>query len=112
MRYRRAFLLPLFALALAGQTTQQTAPDARAIIRQAFSRQEDFFEQARNYTYIRTQETRKLDSSGKVTETESTVHEVTILYGEPYRKLIKKDGRALDEKEAAKEQRKMDDEIA
>jgi hypothetical protein len=47
-----------------------------------------------------------------VTDQESSVHEVTILYGEPYRKLIKKNGRPLDEKAAAKEQRKMDDEIA
>lgn len=111
MRFRIAVLLSLSAVFLGGQTTP-SPPDAKAIIRNAFARQEDFFAQARNYTYLRTQETRKLDSAGRVKETESEVHEVSILYGEPYRKLIKKNGRALDAKEAAKEQRKMDEEIA
>ncbi|HZO54006.1 MAG TPA: hypothetical protein VFB63_14935 [Bryobacteraceae bacterium] len=111
MKFRAALLFPLLALSGASQSVQP-APDASAIIRKAFSRQEDFFEQARNYTYIRHEETRRLDRAGKVTKAESNVHEVTILYGEPYRKLIKKDGRDLDAKEAAKEQRKMDDEIA
>ena len=111
MQLTKMLLLPLAALSLAGQPPQ-AAPEARDIVRKAFSRQDDFFEQARNYTYIRTQEVRRLDRAGKVASTESTVHEVTILYGEPYRKLIKKDGRVLNEREAAKEQRKMDDEIA
>jgi hypothetical protein len=40
------------------------------------------------------------------------VYEITILYGEPYRKLVQKDGRALSERDAHREQKRMDDEVA
>ncbi|MBK7930166.1 MAG: hypothetical protein IPJ98_22655 [Bryobacterales bacterium] len=112
---RSAALLPLLAFTLHAQPATPplaSPPDPKAIIQRAFSRQDDLFADARDYTYLRHQQMKKLDSRGNVTETETTDHEVTILYGEPYRKLIRKNGRDLSDSEARKEQRKMDDEIA
>jgi len=111
MTIRLSILVPLLAIPLLGQVTEPTT-DAGAIVRRAFSRQEDFFDQARNYTYLRHEEEKKLNSKGKVTATETADHEITILYGEPYRKLVRKNGRDLDAKQARKEQEKMDSEIA
>lgn len=112
---RLSALLPLFAFPLLAQPAASPAvppPDPKSLIQRAFSRQDDFFAEARNYTYLRHQHMKELDSKGNVTETETTDHEVTILYGEPYRKLIRKNGRDLSPDEARKEQRKMDDELA
>ena len=100
-------LLLLLAPAAFAQVT-----DPKELIRAAFSRGEDVFDSLRNYTYLRDREVRQLDSAGGVKDTESTVHEVLILSGEPYFRLVEKDGRKLMEKEAAKEQSKMDKEAA
>lgn len=86
--------------------------DPKELIRAAFARGEDIFDSIRNYTYLRDRRVRQLDSAGAVKDTEWTVHEVLVLSGEPYFRLVEKDGRQLGEKEAAKEREKMDREAA
>lgn len=61
----------------------------------------------RDYTYIERDEEHKLDAKGQVKSTESKTYEVMELYGEPVQRLIEKDDKPLDAKDAAKEEEKI-----
>ena len=61
----------------------------------------------RNYTYIERDEDHKLDAHGDVKSTEVNSFEVMEIYGEQVRRQIEKDGKPLSEKEAAKEEAKI-----
>lgn len=91
---------------------QAETPDAKELIRKAFSRNEDIFDAMRNYTYLREMEMRRLDGAGRVTDRDRKLHEVSILYGSPYFRLIEKDGKKLEGREAEKERQKLDREAA
>jgi len=105
-------LLLLFA---AGHAQAQPAPageDARAIILRSAERDQNDLEARRNYTYLTHTEQRDLDAAGNVKKTESRTHEVLILYGSPYQRLIARDGKPLTPDEDRKERERMDKEIA
>jgi hypothetical protein len=57
----------------------------------------------RDYTYIERDEEHKLDGKGQVKSTEIKTYEVMELYGEQVRRLIEKDNKPLEAKDAAKE---------
>ena len=61
----------------------------------------------RDYTYIERDEEHKLDGKGAVKSTEAKTYEVMDLYGEQVQRLIEKDDKPLAEKEAAKEEEKI-----
>jgi hypothetical protein len=61
----------------------------------------------RDYTYIERDAVDKLDGKGQVKSTEIKTYEVMELYGEQVQRLIQKDDKALDEKDAAKEEEKI-----
>lgn len=61
----------------------------------------------RDYTYIERDEEHKLDGKGQVKSTEAKTYEVMELYGEQVQRLIEKDDKPLDAKEAAKEEEKI-----
>ncbi len=61
----------------------------------------------RDYTYVERDETHDLDGSGKVTKTESETFEIMEIYGRQVRRKIAKDDKPLSEKEAAKEEEKI-----
>jgi hypothetical protein len=61
----------------------------------------------RDYTYIEREEEHKLDGKGQVKSTEVKTYEVMELYGEQVQRLIEKDDKALDKKDAAKEEEKI-----
>jgi hypothetical protein len=61
----------------------------------------------RDYTYIERDEEHKLDGKGAVKSTEAKTYEVMELYGEQVQRLIEKDDKPLAEKEAAKEEEKI-----
>jgi len=61
----------------------------------------------RDYTYIERDEEHKLDGKGQVKSTEVKTYEVMELYGEQVQRLIQKDDKALDQKDAAKEEEKI-----
>lgn len=63
----------------------------------------DNYKKQRDYTYIDREVTHKLDGKGQVKSTETKTYEIMELYGEPVQRLIEKDDKPLDEKEAAKE---------
>jgi hypothetical protein len=63
--------------------------------------------QARDYTYIAREVENKLDGKGETKSTEVKTYEVLEIYGEPVQRLIAKNDKPLDAKEAAKEEEKI-----
>ncbi len=61
----------------------------------------------RNYTYIEREVQKNLDGKGQVKSTEIKTYEVLEIYGEQVQRLIEKDDKPLDAKEAAKEEEKV-----
>ena len=61
---------------------------------------------ARNYTFVRRMVGREFDSHGREKSRESE-HDISILFGQPYSRLIARDGRPLSPKEEKKEQEKL-----
>lgn len=105
----------LLLLLAVGQAQVQPAPageDARTVILRSAERDQNDLETRRNYTFLTHTEQRDLDGSGDVKKTQSRTHEVLILYGSPYQRLIARDGKPLPPDEDAQEQKKMDKEIS
>lgn len=61
----------------------------------------------RNYTYIEREVENKLDGKGQTKATEVKTYEVMEVYGEQVNRLIEKDDKPLPEKDAAKEEEKI-----
>jgi len=61
----------------------------------------------RDYTYTERQETKKLNKRGEITSTESKTYDVLQIYGETVEKLVAKNDKPLSEKDAAKEDEKV-----
>jgi hypothetical protein len=61
----------------------------------------------RDYTYVERDVQNNLDGNGKTKSTEVRTYEVLEIYGEQVRRLIAKDDKPLDAKEAAKEEEKI-----
>jgi hypothetical protein len=98
---------PIFLLLASAALAQ----DANEIIRRASDRDFTNFENRKNYTYQERTELRQYNGKGKLSKTEIETSEVLILEGQPYEKLIARDDKPLSEKDAAKEQRKLDKEV-
>jgi hypothetical protein len=61
----------------------------------------------RNYTYVERVEERRLDGKGQVKSTEVKTYDVMEIYGEQVEKLTAKDGQPLSDKDARKEDEKI-----
>ncbi len=61
----------------------------------------------RDYTYIERDVENKLDGKGQTKSTEVKTYEVMELYGEQVQRLIQKDDKPLSEKDAGKEEEKL-----
>jgi hypothetical protein len=82
------------------------------IIRRSLDRDISNFEHLKDYTYQEHEQDRQFDNAGKLKKTESETNEVMILGGRPYERLIARNDKPLSAKEAAKEQEKLDQEVA
>ena len=87
------------------------AQSAVEIIHRAIDRDSGNFERQKDYTYQQRQEERELDAQGNLKKTEVETHDVMILAGRPYERLIARDDKPLTEKEARREQEKADREL-
>ena len=63
--------------------------------------------QVKNYTYIAREVENKLDGKGQTKSTEVKTYEMLEIYGEPVQRLIAKDDKPLEGKDAAKEEEKI-----
>lgn len=61
----------------------------------------------RNYTYVEREVNNKVDSKGQTKSTEERTYDIVEIYGEPVQRLTQKDGKPLSEREAAKEDEKI-----
>jgi len=61
----------------------------------------------RNYTYLQREEEHKLDGKGRVTSTEIRTSEILEIYGEQVERLISKNDEPLSDKDARKEEEKI-----
>ena len=77
------------------------------LIRNAAEKDIENDKRQRDYTYSERVEEHKLAGNGTVKSTEVRVYDVLQIYGEEVRRLISKDGKPLPEKEAAKEEDKI-----
>ena len=79
----------------------------QALIREAAEKDIENDKKQRDYTYTERVEEHKLDGQGKVKSTEIRVYDVLEIYGEQVERLVSKDGKPLSEKDAAKEEEKV-----
>jgi hypothetical protein len=83
------------------------AEDAPAIVRRSVNLGDENLKAAANYTFRERAEAREFDGTGRVSKTEVETHDVTLIDGSPYRRLISRDDKPLPAKEEQKEQQKL-----
>ena len=84
------------------------AQDARAIVEKSIELDQANWAAMKNYTWTATEIARDLDGSGRVKSTDESKWETLVLYGEPHRRMLERDGKPLTADEQRKEQQKLD----
>jgi hypothetical protein len=103
-----AFALGQQNPAPAAATTPSLSQDQiRELIRQTAEKDMENDKRQRDYTFIQREEQHKLDGKGQVKSTETKTSEVMELYGEPVERLVAKDDKPLSNKDAKKEEDKI-----
>ena len=98
--------------AIAATPTARVTVDPREIVRRSVEADQRNTKLAKNYTYQERIVERKLDKDGRPKKQESKTYDISILYGEPYRRLLERDDRPLKENEAKKEEEKLNKFVA
>ena len=123
------FRSALFCLALSGAVVAQTKAGAampatshqdkqaaaqpltedqiRELIRKAADNDMENDKKLRDYTYSERDEEKHLDGKGEVKSTETKSYDVMEIYGDQVQKLVAKDDKPLSEKDAEKEEEKI-----
>ncbi len=100
---------PNFWLVVAGiAAANLCAQDAREIVRKSVELDQVNWLRMKDYTWIARETERSLDSSGAVKSEKAQAWETLILYGEPHRRMLERDGKPLASDEQNKEQAKLD----
>jgi hypothetical protein len=115
MRVKPAHILVLACSFAFGQdptpaaipTPSLSEDQIRQLIRQTAEKDMENDKRQRDYTYIQREEEHKLDGKGQVKSTETKTSEIMELYGEPVERLIAKDDKPLSDKDAKKEEEKI-----
>jgi len=94
--------------ALSALVAPLCAQDAREIVKRSAQVDARNDRVIRNYTYRVLNETRTVDSAGKVRQTSSTLTEILYIGGVQYHHLLERNGKPLPAKEAHKEQARLD----
>jgi len=84
-----------------------TQDQIRELIRRAADNDLQNDKKQRDYTYVERQEMRKLNGKGEVKSTETETSEVLDIYGEQVQKLVAKNDKPLSDKDAKKEDEKI-----
>jgi hypothetical protein len=79
----------------------------RDLIRLAAEKDLENDKKQRDYTYVQREEEHKRNGKGELQSTETRTYDVMMLYGEQVRREIAKDDKPLSEKDAAKEEEKI-----
>ena len=78
------------------------------MIRESADKDMENEKKQRDYTYVEREEVHKLDGKGKVKSTEVKTYDVMVIAGEQVQKLVSKDDKPLSEKDAKKEDEKIE----
>ena len=84
-----------------------TQAQIRELVRQTADNDMQNDKKQGDYTYVERDEEKRLDGQGKVKSTETKTYDVMEIYGEQVQKLIAKDDKPLSEKDANKEDDKI-----
>jgi hypothetical protein len=79
----------------------------RTLIRQVAEKDMENDKKQRDYTYMERVEEHRLNGKGDVQKTEVRTREIMMLYGDQIERLIAKDDKPLSEKDAAKEEERI-----
>jgi hypothetical protein len=109
----RGYLIFILLLLLASHSVAQTSPafpgdNAKEIVRRLLEVDQRTVDLSRNYNYQRREVRKHLERNGEVKVVHVKTWEVTNLYGEPYARLIQRDGRPLSNKEEQKETERLE----
>jgi len=102
--------LPLILLLCPAATLpaqQSPIPDIRTLITEVAEHQKQLEKVRENYTYHSTSITEDIDSSGKITKTETEESEVFFVNGHRIERTVKKDGKPLNDHDQQKEQERI-----
>lgn len=106
--HRRVSMRALLALVFVGLAWGQ---DPREIVAKSLERDERNLEILNTYTYEKHTTIRMLEKDGSVKKTESKVEEVIRIDGTEVERLVEKNGKALEGKEAEEARKKLDKEV-
>ena len=88
------------------------AQDARDIVRKSVELDQADWARMKDYTWIARQTDRSLDPRGHVKSEKTDEWETVVLYGEPHRRMLERDGKPLSAEDQRKEQQKLDKAVA
>jgi hypothetical protein len=83
------------------------AQDAQEIVRKALANDTRSTGAEQNYTYLEHLQVRTQEGGGKYKIRQDETHDITVLEGSPYRRLVAQDGKPLAPKEQAKEEQRL-----
>ena len=102
---RRLVLLLVCAGSLLGQ-------QARDIVARSVELDQSNWQHMKDYTWIARQTDRILDSQGQVKSSRTEQWETVVIYGEPHRRMLERNGKPLSAEDQQKEQQKLDRAVA
>lgn len=104
-----ALLLSLGVRGYCQEPDASEPPTAQEIVRRSLAHWRRNLDAIRNYTFQQRTVDQQLEKNGSPKKTEIKTYEISIIYGEPYRKLIARDDQPLSEKDQKKEEEKLED---
>jgi hypothetical protein len=87
-----------------GQLSQE---QMRRLMQEASDKDQENDKKRKDYTYTQREEEHTLDGKGQVKKTEVRTREVLMIYGEQVERLIAKDDKPLSDRDAAKEESRI-----
>jgi hypothetical protein len=99
-------------VASAALATGLAAQDAREIVRKSVDLDQANWLRMQDYTWVARSTERHFDGDGQVKSAEESGWETVMLDGEPYRRMLERDGRPLPAAEQKKQQDKLDKSVA
>lgn len=94
-------------VAASSASTSLSQDQIRQLIRETADHDMANDKKQRDYTYVEREEDHRVDGKGRVKSTEIKTYDVMEIYGEQVQKLISKNDKPLSEKEAKKEDEKI-----
>jgi len=101
-----------YAIALSLVSCLASAQDAREIVRKSVELFQSDQSRMKDYTWVAEETERSLDGAGQVRSEDRKKWETVILYGEPHRRMLERNGKPLNDEEKRKEQVQLDKAVA